>query len=187
VNPGYRRAALALSALSRADRAWILENLSSEERAPLAALLADLEKQGIKVPASELGSFLESNVPSDAETARPMIPLTSKQRLAQMSAAQVFRVLAREPDWLVAIVCGIAKWRWLREFLSMLEDQRASRVQQYIRSQVIDNAAVCEALVTAVVERSTRADGEEAFELEADLFKRRQRQSTLSRFTSWLL
>jgi hypothetical protein len=187
MNAGYRRAALALSALSKADRSWILKNLSREERVPLAHLLEDLKRQRIKVPESELEALLESNSPGDDKGPAASAPLTPRQRLAEMSATQVFRVFAQEPDWLVAIICASAKWPWLPEFLRMLEDQRASRVQQYIRSQVVHNIAVCEALVTAVVQRSSRSDGEEAFELPQRRFNRRGRQPTLARLTNWLL
>lgn len=187
MNEGYRRAALALSALGKADRAWILENLASDERLPLAGLLTDLQRQGIKVPASELEALLQSKPRSDEEgagTNRPLMPLP---RLALMGADQVFRVLWREPDWLVAVICGIAKWRWLPEFLRMLQDQRASQVQQHMRGQVVDNTAACGALVAAVVERITRGDGEDAFELAYRPLKGRKRQSTFARLSSWLL
>src|SRR5690242_8923999 len=165
MNAGHRRAALALSALSKADRNWILQSLSKEERLPLAGLLSDLKRQGIKVPASELEGLLRSAPRTDDQGAslnRPLVPL---QRLELMRADQVFRVLWREPDWLVAVICGIAKWRWLPDFLRMLQDQRASQVQQYMRSQVVDNTAACEALVAAVVERIARGDGEDGVEL----------------------
>jgi hypothetical protein len=187
VNPGYRRAALALSALSKADRVWILKNLSSDERIPLAALLSELERRGIKVPASELQTILESESPPDDEGVGPEQPQTPRERLAQVGADEVFRALSREPDWLVAIVCGMAKWLWLPDFMRMLEDQRASRVQQYIRSQLVENAAVCEALVAAIVERIARNDVADSFRVAPPPLQRRVPQSTLARLTSWLL
>lgn len=186
MNAGYRRAALTLSALSKADRAWILRKLSSRERVPLASLLSELKRRGIRVPASELETILRSDSRSDDEGASVVRSLTSRQRLAQMGADEVFWVLSREPDWLVAIVCGMAKWLWLPDFLRMLEDERASRVQQYIRSQLVENTAVCEALVAAIVERIVSSDGEASSTLARQPFKRRKRQSTLARLTSWL-
>jgi len=187
MNAGHRRAALALSALGKADRTWILQKLSREERLPLTGLLTDLQRQGIKVPASEMEALLHSAPRSDDSGPTTNAALRPLQRLALMRGDQVFRVLWREPDWLVAVVCGIANWRWLPEFLRMLQDQRASQVQQYMRSQVVDNTAACEALVAAVVERVRRGDGEDAFELAYRPLNGRKRPSTLARLTSWLL
>jgi len=186
MNAGYRRAALALSALSKADRTWMLAKLSSEERASLAGLLGDLERQGIKVPPSELEALLQDEPRDNAEAPAPDPPLMPLQHLALMNADQVLRALWREPDWLVAIVCGVTQWRWLPDFLGMLEESRARRVQQYMRSQAVDNTAACEALVAAVVERIARGDNEDPFETGYQP-KRRKRQSTLARLTSWLL
>jgi hypothetical protein len=187
VNAGYRRAALALSALGKADRAWILEKLSSAERVPLTTLLSELERRGIKVPASELETIVSSESRIGDEDPGPVRPLTSRQWLAQVGAEEVFHVLSREPDWLIAIVCGMAKWLWLPAFMHMLGDQRASRVQQYVRSQLVENSAVCEALVTAIVERIARHDGAEPFERARRPFQHRKQKSTLGRLTGWLL
>ena len=114
MNAGYRRAALALSALNKDDRAWILENLSSDERIPLATLLTDLERQGIKVPVSEVATLLQKDPGTDEQEPVPVVAITPRERLAEMPVREVFRVLSHEPDWLVGMICGMAKWRWLR-------------------------------------------------------------------------
>jgi hypothetical protein len=186
MNAGHRRAALALSALARRDRAWLLKNLSSEDRVSLGALLGDLDRQGIKVPPSELTALLQEQTGDQPVPEKAPPRLMPLQRLAAMSATQVLQVLWCEPDWLIALVCGITRWQWLPEFLQMLEAARASQVQQYMRSQVVDNPAACEALVAAVVLRIDRVETDEGFAAE---FRpaQRKRQSTFARLTSWLL
>ena len=103
MNAGHRRAALALSALAKVDRAWILANLSSEDRVSLAGLLGELRRQGLKVPPSELTAFLQDSPPTDEKASSVKPRLMPLQRLASMRADQVLRVLWCEPDWLVAI------------------------------------------------------------------------------------
>lgn len=166
MTPGFRRAALALSGLSKADRKWILHQLSSDERMPLLGLLRELDRQGIQMSPGEVDALLTpaneraAAIASDKRSAR--------EQLAQMNAGQVTRLLSHEPDWLIAVICDISKWPWIEEFLRALPQDRVGRIHHHIRNQIVYNPAVCDALVASIVDRVKRGDVEPRLALAND-------------------
>lgn len=94
---GTRRAALTLHALSVADRAWLMRQLSPGQRATMASLLAELDSLGIPRDAALVQEALVG-------TPAPVVPQT-----ADLDVQGLCRALAREPDaefrslWLAAM------------------------------------------------------------------------------------
>jgi hypothetical protein len=116
---GYRKAALVLSSLAGADRDWILGRLQAEEQAELRGLLQELRSLGF-APGASLVKELVLSRPA-AEPAPPGVTV---------SAATAFAVLAREPDWLIALLLRLRPWPWRESFLRLLGTEWRMRVQE---------------------------------------------------------
>lgn len=73
--------------------------------------------------------------------------LTPRQRLVSAQAREIHALLAAEPDWMVAVVCGLHRWPWLPEFLRLLGHDRAERVMALARACPEPAPGVVRALV----------------------------------------
>ncbi len=62
--PGERRAALALHALGRADRDWLLGQLDAAQGQRLAALLTELDGLGAQFDPADIEALLASPTPA---------------------------------------------------------------------------------------------------------------------------
>lgn len=138
MNQGYRKAALVLSGLAEADRAWMLARVEHEERARLSSLIEEL---------SGLGLAAEDAVVRElAAEAPPKSQVT-------VDAATALGVLSREPDWLIALVLRARPWPWREELLRLLGTQRRFSVQEAIPAGSDVKPKVVEALVAAIERR----------------------------------
>jgi hypothetical protein len=138
VNQGYRKAALVLSGLAEADRAWMLDQIGAEERTRLSSLMLELSALGISADDS-LARELAAEAPA-------------KNRVA-VDAGTALGVLAREPDWLIALVLRARPWPWREELLRLLGTQRRFSVQEAIPAGTDVKPRVVEALVAAIERR----------------------------------
>jgi hypothetical protein len=123
MSDGYRRAALMLSSLGNADRDWILGRLQAEEQTELRVLLEELRGLGL-APSASLVKELALSRPA-AEPAPASVAV---------SAATAFAVLAREPDWLIALVLRLRPWPWRESFLRLLGTEWRMRVRESLPS-----------------------------------------------------
>lgn len=131
-----RKAALLLHSLNQGDRQWLLQQLTSEQRAQMSALLVELNDLGIPVEPSFIAGTLHGH--GNPERAQDKInptalaledaPLTLEQ-LGRADPAFVFDIMADEPISLVACLLAIKDWTWQDEFLARFceEKQRAIR------------------------------------------------------------
>lgn len=85
---GTRRAALTLHALNGTDRAWLMRQLSPDQRDAMASLLAELDSLDIPRDSALIQDALAS-APAPARATPPPVDL---------DAERLCRVLAREPD-----------------------------------------------------------------------------------------
>lgn len=193
MSEGIKRAALALSALDKGDRDWILENLDQAERDRLEGALAEVDEIGAQVSERDMTALFENTaMPNPAQTPANGSPIDGRQRVIQAEAADMLRVLGAEPDWMVAAVCGMWQWRWLPDFLPMLGIDRAERVGRYMRTQPDHSPAVLDALTEVLDKRLALGEGSPMFDLRAErpaqvLRTRGRLAASFSRLTSWLL
>lgn len=180
MNQNYRRAALTLSALSKRDRRWILDNLEVEERRQLEEALRDLGRNGLRLQSTEFSALLEEpmdvsedtsaseNQPSRAKAGErvagdgasgqardPSVNGTLRRdaefdSLTNARGTDVFYLFSNEPDWLIAAVCLIANWPWQMEFLALMGNVRAARIRRYVNQHRALKPALRSALVAAV-------------------------------------
>jgi hypothetical protein len=138
---GHRRAALALHGLPPADRAWMLEQLAPAQRQPLARLLDELRELGIPAEPIEIA-----------------LPLDAASRLRRAPARAVRRLLAGEPDGVVAAVLAIEPWPWSGAVLARLPRVRrraiAARLQR--RRDASPAPRLDQALLDELDQRLTR-------------------------------
>lgn len=191
MSDALKRAALALSALGAEDREWILQNLDQSERDRLESVLTEVEGPGPHADGQPMAKPFEDHmVQPPAPSAAPIS--NGRQRLIQADALDVMRVLGDEPDWMVAAVCGMWQWRWLPDLLLMLGEDRAQRVQRYMRTQPDHSNAVLDALTETLGKRLALGTEDGMFVAPDDkpvqvLRPRGRLSASFSRLTSWLL
>jgi hypothetical protein len=136
-----RRAALALHAMTPVDRAWILEHLPEARRITLERLLDEIAALGLPVqpqhvralcePGAALGalSLTLGKLPASvAGTARFASSAPGVDPLHALSAAVAHRVLAAEPDRLIADALRLGPFPWQAGLLDLLGDRRPAVV-----------------------------------------------------------
>jgi hypothetical protein len=142
ISPEARRAALLVHALPLNDRAWLLESLQPMDRAPLEALLAELQALGI--PGDERLVDQALDVPVTAA------PCTVQDRLNRLDAAQLrllARALQREGPVLAARLLAAHEWPWKATLSAHWEAGFAKQAREAALAQPapVLAAAVCEA------------------------------------------
>jgi len=160
---GYRRAAMRLRSLGAADRSWLLNQLLPEERTRIAALLEEVDALHPDVEPEALVDLVQEDRPASALPGSESSP--SRGPTATVAHAHpdtIARVLADEPDWLVARVCAIEHWPWLSAYLAAIDPARAARIEAQMRDAQPARRALESALVAAVaarLEESVRSNG----------------------------
>lgn len=121
-----KRAALELHNLAPQDREWVLGRLPDAERARLAPLLAELDGMDIRfdLDSAALPPAESSEVPAPAHGGR-----SAQLEIRAAAAADVVRVLAGEPAWLVRAVLALEAWPWLALVRTALQQQGVLRQQ----------------------------------------------------------
>jgi hypothetical protein len=160
---GYRRAAMRLSSLGAADRDWLLGQLAPGERTRIAALLEEVDALHPEVEPEALQDLVQEDLPDSAANAPESSPLHGPTAVvARAHPDMIARVLADEPDWLVARVCAIEHWPWLSGYLGAIDRVRAARIGALMRDAPPARRALASALVAAVaarLEESVRRNG----------------------------
>lgn len=129
---GLRRAALALHALSAADRAWLLQRLSPAQREALNALLAELKELGIPPDQGVIRAALsQTTTASDfsEEEARGLClalehepPALQSLLLAALGARERANVLTHWQAQLQALPSAVAAPDWTPTLRQALVD-----------------------------------------------------------------
>ncbi|HEX8611918.1 MAG TPA: hypothetical protein VF800_11580 [Telluria sp.] len=148
---GYRRAAVALHALTRKDRAFILEALPGSDQTALLACLAELDELGFARDPASLEEVLGSAAPAPAGAG-----LGPTERLARATSAQMFALLDDEPSVLVAQVLGVQRWVWGEPCLALFGAARQDKIRAALAAPVAAPARAA-FLVTALAARLDQA------------------------------
>jgi hypothetical protein len=123
----YENSAKRLMDASVEDRAWVLAQLSPEDRIRIVAALRDMLET-----SDEPQPEAESVVPEPGlRQASPQPEMFSA--LANADGATIEKLLGTEPDWLVAMLVRDARWPWVEGFLSSLDPARLQRIECWVR------------------------------------------------------
>lgn len=109
---GHRQAAVALHALTEADRAAILNDLPMPDQEMLRGYLEELQALGFESGGREFDALAET--PAGLEAA---------------SASALFSVLEHEPTMLVAQVLALQDWSWKAELLALFPSARRELIR----------------------------------------------------------
>ncbi|SDF64141.1 hypothetical protein SAMN05428966_11870 [Massilia sp. PDC64] len=112
---GHRQAAVALHALTEADRALVLAELPEDDRQILRGYLAELDELGFAT--------------TEAAELLPRAAHAHADALADARAADVHLLLQGEPAALVAQVLSIAPWRWRNDYLALQSGARREQMR----------------------------------------------------------
>ena len=114
------QAAMALRALHPTDRAWMLSQLSSEEKASIHDFISHADTSALPAQSFELAVAREER---NALTEPAIVT-----RLNALDPFQIACILEREPDWVVALVIDAHRWPWHNLVLNQLGLERESRI-----------------------------------------------------------
>jgi hypothetical protein len=127
-----RQAALAIHALSPADRAWLIDRLTARQREALEPLLRELLELGIPADTALVDEALRASAaPGSGEQ-------TLHQQVAALSPAQLGVLLRDEPAPFVACLLAMHAWPWAQDYIDGLDTARRRKLLDAIH----DGAAV---------------------------------------------
>jgi len=126
-----RQAALLLGAMSASDRAWVLAQLPTADRAILDPMLGELDALGIPVDADLLDAVLEKPARGAPTEPGSPAPRDAADTAAVLNAAPaaLLKLLAHEPAGLIARLLGMRAWPWQQEFMKLLPASKAAEVR----------------------------------------------------------
>ena len=186
---GYRRAAMRLRSLCLADRVWLLDQLAPEERTRIAALLEEVDALHPGVEPEAWEDLVREEFPGSSSRAPESLPLRGPTaRVAHAQTDAIARVLAGEPDWLVARVCSIEHWPWLSDYLAAIDHARAVRIGALMRAAPPPRRALDNALIAALAARMEDSGYRNGFDglLMAEQDRKAGTGSLRARLARWL-
>jgi Mg/Co/Ni transporter MgtE len=135
VPPAARRAALLVHAMRELDRAWLLSQLRSEERAQLAPLLAELRELGISADRAILEQAIGATCGPDGRQQPADAQAEAMAALRGADPRKLARLLRNEPVLLVAKLLRITDWPWRAAVLQKLGSVTRRKVEQALRDR----------------------------------------------------
>lgn len=141
----YRKIALKLSRLNRSDQKWILTRLAYGQRKLIEKNLKVIRRNNWK-PSGLIEEYSSTTV-SGAEF-KPSGGAVYKL-LNRQNAETIFKLIEREPDWVVCILIAGNKWTWIGKLLQLMGPERAENVSSMI---IKESESIGPVLKNAVVE-----------------------------------
>jgi hypothetical protein len=134
MNNGYKKAALTIHGLGEVDRQWLLGNLPEKERNLLSNYLTQLSEMQIPAHHSVFSDLIDKESKTYANVSEPddTGSLLKIELINGAGITAVTEILAREPDWMLALVLVSGEWKWTEEFINILSDHRRERVRELI-------------------------------------------------------
>lgn len=126
-----RRAALALHALERADREWLLDRLEPVQRRSVEGMLVELDE--LRIPPDR--QLLQRALAAP----RPAAPgATARSRLDALSVERVHALLRDEPAGLVARLLAAHRWSWTEALIQCFDAPMRRRLGEAAREAAPD-------------------------------------------------
>jgi hypothetical protein len=156
MSAGARRAALALHAMSAADRAWALDALDERERTAIEPLLGELEALGLESDPGLFETALDDAARS-ASPARVDTPSGRPPALADADAADIAFALTDEPARAIALVLRSIGPDRTRSVLAQLDSELRSQVESEAMTRQGSYASVVGPLVEQSLQDALQA------------------------------
>ena len=145
MSAGYQKAARLLRELDGADREWMLDQFSPEERARLESAMASVGRPETSITPAHSAKPHEGSAVDE----KPAVA-----RLAAADVAVVTTLLQGEPDWIVALVLMHTAWPWLPRYLAQRPVVELDRYEKLARElEVRVKPAVRQAVIDACARR----------------------------------
>lgn len=139
VTDSYKKAALRLHSLGEADRCWILERLSAEQRLVLESLLSELIELGIPRAALDLQGEGYSTSEEEHDTPQLESQAFSETALTVVDTAhpsQITALFAGESDVVVATILSVRSWSWYDAVWNQLDSERRQSIEALLGSAI---------------------------------------------------
>jgi hypothetical protein len=150
---GLRKAALYLHGLEEADRCWLLDALSDDEREPLQATLAELDAMGVPGGKVWLPELAEANVMEvHVEQCHSLASETEIIDVADLSRLTGY--FENEPLRIVALVLKLRVWSWQQDYIDKQNAHDRKRLLRALQLQASPlKPKVKDAMLSTLAER----------------------------------
>jgi hypothetical protein len=148
-----------LAQMSKSDRDWLLQRLSSGARQRLL-------DQAATERGSAPGLADAGRLPTDRGAPKPLPAAMDAAALEAVEGALLAGILADEPPWMIALLLRQRTWSWESELLARLPPVKRFEVSDLRRSAPHPSGALTELLMKSLRERVAAAS------LPADGFER---------------
>lgn len=159
----YRKAALDLHGMHADDQQWLLSQLPVAQSGRLSALLTELEELGIPHEESLLTAVAD-NLPRDPKPAEDGAEKVQNDvqmyQLRHVDSRLLAKVLADEPDAVVAALFDVANWPWENAVLNTFDETRrrsisSKREREANRISVKASSALHKCLLAKIEQASS--------------------------------
>jgi hypothetical protein len=179
---GLRKAALYLHGLDEADRSWLLDALTEEERQRLKKTLTELDEMDIPrsdawLPElAETYSYAGEDVNDNNNDQASVIEAIERADLSTLT-----EIFSNEPDRIVAILLKYRVWSWRQTYISKQYLQKRERLlhaletpDQRLKPKLVN------ALLNSLVIRLNSLESKAAKRFEAVLSKEQQSEQVVA-------
>jgi hypothetical protein len=182
---GVRKAALYLHGLEEADRSWLLNALSEEERESLHITLAELEKMGVPKGDAWLPELAEAQL-ADAREIESDSKDSEIDEIDRADLSRITQVLESEPNEVVAMLLKRRIWSWRQAYVSKLYLQKREQLLRALETPERPIKPKVEAaLITALATRLMSLESESAKGFEGALADARFSEKSAKRGLRW--
>jgi hypothetical protein len=152
-----RQAALALHSMLPADRSWMLARVPAASRERLQGLIDELRGLGVPAQAEWMRErCLDRSAQAARAPAAQWSDTEARRLIGSLSAEQAHRLLAAEPDRLIADVLELGPFRWQAPLLGLMAARR-DRIEAMLGPPMVAGAmGRRDALLNGLAERARR-------------------------------
>lgn len=151
---GYRKAALSLYGLGKADQKWLLSRLPESERNQVKNMLHQLQAMGVPQDHDLLDDIRRQTNGKTRTLNTTHAGIQKSINVIDSAPVEaVIAILDQELDWVIAILLEVHDWTWTQAFLVTLdEDHRAAVCQAAKQASTFVSDKLRHALIAGLAE-----------------------------------
>lgn len=182
---GLRKAALYLHGMEEADRRWMLDALTDEEREYLHATLAELDEMGVPRGNAWLPELTEAHA-TDVREHEDACQSSEIEVIEAADLSKLIQVFEHEPDSIVALLLKHRVWSWRQAYVGKQYLQKREHLLHALETPGQPLKLKVEAaLLTALATRLNKTETETGADFEAALVEAQQDKQSTDQVSRW--
>ncbi|MCU7815185.1 MAG: hypothetical protein KZQ81_08245 [Candidatus Thiodiazotropha sp. (ex Rostrolucina anterorostrata)] len=182
---GLRKAALYLHGMEEADRRWLLDALTEEEREGLHVTLAELDEMGVPRGNAWLPELAEVHT-LDVREQEDVCQSSEIGAIEAADLSKLTQVFEHEPDSIVALLLKHRVWSWRQAYVGKQYLQKRELLLRTLETPGQPLKLKVEAaLLTALATRLNKTETESGEDFEAALIEAQQGKQSTDQASRW--